>query len=79
MTDETKRWMQTGSGGAVVAARVESAASQATAKVLETHRKYLVHAQKCQPCAAVDKRCAAGELLWLDHREAQGAFARVPR
>jgi hypothetical protein len=73
MTDRTERWMETGSRGAMVASRTETAASMATVTLMERYRAYLSHGSACQDCAATGTHCATAVILRDAWRAAQNA------
>jgi ferredoxin len=66
-----ERWLQTGSGGAMVAARTETASTMATATLMETYRAYLSHGSACQACKATETHCATAAILHDAWRAAQ--------
>jgi hypothetical protein len=73
-----ERWLQTGSGGATVAARAETAASLTTARLLDAHRAPLRHGQGCPDCTATDEHCETGEALWVAYQQALNGQPQPP-
>ncbi|TKA01985.1 hypothetical protein [Actinacidiphila oryziradicis] len=79
MTDRMERWMQTGSGGAMVATGPESAESRARAKLMERYTLYTAHDSACRQCATADARCDIGATLYESWRQARDSgHARRP-
>jgi hypothetical protein len=78
MTDDIERWLQTGSGGAIVAAREESAESRATARNLEAYTFYTAHDATCIQCATQPTRCETGTELHQAWRETLPRRSRRP-
>jgi hypothetical protein len=66
--------MQTGSGGAMVAARVEAASTMATATLLERYREYIAHGPQCADCMT-GQHCETAVIL----HEAWRAARRTSR
>lgn len=72
MTDRMERWIQTGSGGAMVATGPESAESQARAKLMRRYTFYTAHDSTCRQCATEQTRCEAGAMLYESWQQARG-------
>ncbi|MCW2899276.1 MAG: hypothetical protein JWO67_1541 [Streptosporangiaceae bacterium] len=70
--------MQTGSGGAMVAAGPESAESQARTKLMERYTLYTAHDSTCRQCATEPTRCEAGTTLYESWQQARDS-GRVTR